>query len=87
MTESSNFTALEKFMKGIDAEALSELVEMTGMNRTSFVQADPVSTSYNEGIRNVGLRLLHMLDKQPAEALRDSYKRRLDAATKNRFRR
>lgn len=85
MTEKSNFTPLEKFMKSIDGEALTELVEITGLNRTSFVQGDPVSTSYNEGIRNVGLRLLHMIDKQPVEALRDAAKSRFSKAAKNRF--
>jgi hypothetical protein len=85
MTEQYSFSNLEKFIKGIDKEALAELVELTGLNRVSFIQGDPMSTSYNEGGRNIGLRLLHMIDRQPMDALRDASKARISKAAKNRF--
>ena len=76
MEQSKELSAIEKLMKSADAEALAELAEMTGVNKTSFIQGDPVSTSYNEGIRSVGLRLIQMTEKEPLDLIKEASRRR-----------
>jgi len=46
-------------------EVLEDLLQFTRVNTPSFVQQQPDTTAFNEGMRRVGLRLLSMVEGQP----------------------
>lgn len=68
----SQNSKLKQFLKQADDEVLIELAEMTGVTRSSFVQGDPLSTTFNEGIRSIGLKLLTLADQPELDIIKKS---------------
>ena len=69
-------TELSKMLKSAPKDALVELAELTGINKTTFVPGEPHQSAYNEGIRSIGLRLLALANMEVEEAVEQSYRKR-----------
>ena len=67
---------LSKLLNGATTEALTELAELTGISKTTFVPGEPHQSAYNEGIRSIGLRLLSIAEQDVAEVVTETYKKR-----------
>jgi len=69
-------TELSKLLKGASNGALTELAELTGLSRTTFVPNEPHQSAYNEGIRSIGLKLLALTEHEVQEIVSSTYKKR-----------
>lgn len=67
---------LSKLLKGASTDALTEIAELTGISKTTFVPGDAYQSAYNEGIRSIGLRLIHIAETEVADVVTETYKKR-----------
>ena len=61
----SNYRAVFDTPKG--KEVLKDLMTFAKFFDTSYVPGDPSTTAYNEGMRRIVLRILSIMEKDPAK--------------------
>ena len=69
-------TELSKLLKGANKLVLTEIADLTGLSKTTFVPGDAYQSAYNEGIRSIGLRLIHIAETEVAEVVTETYRKR-----------